>query len=74
MCESEIVQGGNRTPRGEIGYVKAFSVPVICGPLSHHPIDLAKTSYEHLKNLNHADDASGVEELPVQMLIGADYY
>ena len=74
LCNSEVAQVGIRTSSGEIVDKKAFSVPVICGPLSHQPIDLTKTSYEHLRNLNLAEDSSAADELPLQMLIGADYY
>ena len=74
LCESEVVPVGIRTPSGEIVYTKAISVPVICGPLSHQPIDLTKTSYKHLKNFNLAVHSSEVDELSVQMLIGVDYY
>ena len=69
----EIVQVGIKTACEATVYIQAYVVPVICGPLTQQPIELAQCSYEHLRGLPLADKA-GARDLAVNILIGADYY
>ena len=54
-------------------YIEAFVVPMICAPLSGQVMELAKGSYEHLRNLSFADSNAKNENLDVDILIGANY-
>ena len=69
----EIVQVGIKTRCDAIVYIQAYVVPVICGPLTQQPTELAQSSYEHLHDLSLADRCGG-RDLPICILIGADYY
>ena len=55
-------------------YLNAYPVPSICSPLCHQRIEFAMTSYEHLSNLELADSFSGATEMPIDVLIGSDFY
>ena len=55
-------------------YLNAYAVPSICSPLCHQRIEFAKTSYGHLSNLELADSSSGDAEMPIDILIGSDFY
>ena len=50
------------------------AVPVICGPITNQPIEIAQDSFPHSQGLQMADATSGSDPLPVNMLIGADCY
>ena len=67
----EIVQVGIKTMCDVI--VFAFVMPVICGPLTQQPTELAQSSCKHLHGLSLAD-SFGRGDLPISILIGADYY
>ncbi len=69
----EIVQVGIKTRCDAIVYIQPYVVPVICGPLTQQPTELAQSSYEHLHDLSLADRC-GEGDLPISILIGADYY
>ena len=69
----EIVQVGIKTVCDEIVYIQAYVVPVICGPLTQQPTELAQSSCEHLHGLSLADRC-GRGDLPISILIGADHY
>ena len=69
----EVVQVGIKTMCDAVVYIQAYVVPVICGPLTQQPTELAQSSYEHLHDLTLADRCVG-EDLPISILIGADYY
>lgn len=49
-------------------------MPSICSPLCHQRIEFAKTSHEHLSNLELADSFSEATEMPIDILIGSDFY
>ena len=55
-------------------YVNAFSVPIICSPISNQAVDLAVNTYPHLSGLNLADDSSSSNDVDIYILIGADFY
>ena len=55
-------------------YAKAYSVPSICAPLSQQKIEFAKSSYEHLSSLELADSSMGGAEMPIDILIGSNFY
>ena len=49
-------------------------VPHICDPVCVQPIDVAKTSYEHLAGLELADSGDVGSSLEIDLLIGSDHY
>ena len=49
-------------------------VPTICEPISSQPINASVESHDHLLKLELADSADGNSHLPVDLLIGCDYY
>ena len=55
-------------------YVTCYTVPTICAPLDHQPIEFAAASYPHLNGLPLADDSSAEVVLEIEMLIGADFF
>lgn len=55
-------------------YVDAYDVPSICAPLSQQKIELAQASYEHLSSLELADSSTGGDGMPIDILIGSDFY
>jgi hypothetical protein len=54
--------------------INAYVVPTICAPPNGQIINSAKQEYTHLKGLRLAEAARDEEELPVDVLIGADHY
>ena len=50
------------------------AVPHICDPVCVQPIDIAKTSYEHLARLELADSGDVGSSLEIDLLIGSDHY
>ena len=60
------------------GYPNAFLslhvVPTICEPISSQPITASAESHAHLLKLDLADSADGASCLPVDILVGCDYY
>ncbi|XP_067017985.1 uncharacterized protein [Acropora muricata] len=67
LCVSKAVGGLNL-------YVDAYDVPSICAPLSQQKIELAQASYEHLSSLELADSSTGEDGMPIDILIGSDFY
>ena len=55
-------------------YVKAYSVPTICSPLSNQAVKLAVEKYPHLQGLQLADIPESADDVEIDVLIGADYY
>lgn len=49
-------------------------VPTICEPLSSQPITATVQSHEHLMKLDLADSAESDSRLPIDVLVGCDYY
>ena len=49
-------------------------VPTICEPLSCQPISASVEANGHLMGLDLADSADGSSHLPVDILVGSDYY
>ena len=56
-----------------IVYINAFVVKNICSPISNQAIDIAKSSYRHLRELPLADRGDGNENMAIDILVGADY-
>ena len=52
----------------------AYVVPTICSPISNQSIDLHQRQYNHLQSLKLADTITNPLDLPIDLLIGADYY
>ncbi len=73
MCN--IVQVGIKTEYGGTVYVRAYVVPVICGPLVQPPASVVQNEYDHLRGLPLADNPGMVDpSMNIQILVGADYY
>ena len=70
----EIVQLAIETPNEGRAYVTAYVVPTICSPISNQSIDLHQRQYNHLQSLKLADTITNPSDLPIDLLIGADYY
>ena len=51
-----------------------YVVPSICEPIACQPVDTCVTADEHLMCLDLADPTDGTSQLPVDLLIGCDYY
>jgi len=49
-------------------------VPTICEPISSQPILTSVEAHDHLLQLDLADSADGRSRLPVDILVGCDYY
>ena len=49
-------------------------VPHICDPVVVRPIDVSRRSYKHLVGLELADSGDVQGQLPIDILIGSDYY
>lgn len=62
------------TNRNAAMYVDAYAVLSICAPLSQQKIELAKASYKHFHFLELADTSSGEVGMPIDILIGSDFY
>ena len=54
--------------------VESYSVPSICTPLFQQKIEFVKSSYEHLPSLELADSSMDGAELPIDILIGSNFY
>ena len=54
-------------------YMNAFVVKNICSPISKQAIDIAKSSYCHLREVAMADRGDGNENMAIDILVGADY-
>lgn len=50
-----------------------FTVPLICEPLTNQPIAFCQSEYDYLTHLKLADSCDK-EDMPINILIGSDYY
>ena len=74
LRECEVVQVGIKTISSEMVYVCAFVFAVIREPWSKQSIQSVRCNYKNLRDLFLAGDSSRIDELPIQMLVEADYY
>ena len=74
LMSCDLVQVSITATDGLELYVNAFSVPVICSPISNQAVELAVKQYPHLRGLNLADNSSPSNEVDIDILIGADFY
>ncbi len=74
LMSCDLVQVSITATDGLELYVNAFSVPVICSPISNQAVELAVKQYPHLRGLNLADNSSPSNDVDVDILIGADFY
>ena len=72
MCD--VVRIELRTNSGSNLELSLFSVPMICGPLSHQPIAFCKAPFDHLAPLCLADLDDGATALQVDIFIRSDHY
>ena len=49
-------------------------MPTICSPISNQSIDLHQRQYNHLQSLKLGNTITNPSNLPIDLLIGADYY
>ena len=74
LMSSDLVQVSITATDGLELYVNAFSVPIICSPISDQAVDLAVNTYPHLSGLSLADNSSSSNDVDIDILIGADFY
>ncbi len=70
-CESVNIGVGDISGRFRT-QIEAFVVPVICAPLGNQEIDRAQVEFQHLSDLNLADNNEGDGVAEIDLLIGAD--
>ena len=58
----------------DCGFFELLVVPLICSPLSCQRTKMAKSKYDHLKDLYLADFVGNAGSIQIQILIGTDYY
>lgn len=72
MCD--VVQVASKGRSDDLNmYVTCDTVPTICAPLDHQPVESAAASCPHLNGLLLADSSSAEGVLEIEMLIGADF-
>ena len=54
--------------------LSVYVVPTICEPLASQPVAACVKQYPHLRGLELADCSSTDPSMPIDMLIGSDYY
>ena len=72
--EYDVIKIGVVTREGENEEMELSTVPLVCQPLLSQPIDLCKSDYQHLHDLELADSSAEGESMQVDLLIGVDYY
>ena len=55
-------------------FLSLYVMPTICEPLVGQPIATCVEQYPHLAGLELADESSGSPNIPVDLLVGSDYY
>ena len=61
-----------KTKGAETVHIEAYTVPLICPPLTNQPVQFAKCSVGEFQGLDLADSGSGSNE--IDLLIGSDCY
>ena len=69
----DLVQVSTTATDGLELYVNAFSVPIICSPISKQAVDLAVNTYPHLSSLTLTDNSRSSNDVDIDILIGADF-
>ena len=59
---------------GEVFYLSALVVPVVCDPVCCQPVSLTQSTYDYLSELDLADSSISGNKLDIDVLIGSDYY
>ena len=70
----DVVRFGIKLLDGEDMQMSAYSVPLICEPLTGQKVALAKNMYDHLSDLHLADYLTETAPADVDILIGSDQY
>jgi len=65
---------GVKLPDGSDMKMSAYSVPLICKPLTGQTVALARNMYKHLNGIHLADYSTGAEPAEVDIPIGSDQY
>ena len=71
--DCEVAKVAMKTVGGAFLDLLLFTVHLICEPLNNQPITLCKDEYDHLTHLTLAD-ACDSRDMPIDILIGLDYY
>ena len=77
MPRVRVVQIAVKSLDGMEIYINAYVVPKICLPITNQVMTIAVEKYEHLRDLQLADDAFGDElnvDNPVDLLVGYDTF
>jgi hypothetical protein len=74
LMSCDLVQVSITATDGLELYVNAFSVPVICIPISNQAVEVAVEKYPHLNGLDLADNSSPSSDVDIDILIGAAFY
>ena len=74
LMSCDLVQVSITATDGLELYVNAFSVPVICSPISNQAVEVAVEKYPYLNGLDLADNSSPSSDVNIDILIGADFY
>ena len=69
--EYDVFKIGVVTREGGNQEMELSTVPLVCQPL---PIDLCKSDYQHLHDLELADSSTEGKPMEVDIQIGVDYY
>ena len=69
-----IVSVGMRLRERSTMNLTLYVVPSICEPITCQSIDTSITANEQLMTLDLADPTDGTSDLPIDLLIGCDYY
>ena len=73
--ELDEVQFMIQNPQNDFHLVMtALAVPAICKPLARQTIQFAQEKYSHLSGLTLANNFSGNEDSPIDILVGLDQY
>mgnify|MGYP003430242405 FL=1 len=73
MQTCDAIELGLTTKMGLDFELTIYVVPFICEPLSGQPTDIAVERFKYLSGLDLADP-DDTDNLPISILIGADYY
>ena len=70
----DIVEFNITVKDGEVLYLSALVVPVVCDPVCCQPISLTQSTYDYLSELDLADSSLSGNKLDIDVLIRSDYY
>ena len=54
--------------------LRLYVMPIICEPLVGQPISVCASQCPHLSGLKLVDSSAKASNMPIDMLVGSDYY